>query len=86
MIVKIFCDDTNRIYIVMIGQVLCAIGQVYMISIPSKLATTWFGPQEVSRACALAVLGTQLGEIKQIQFNLTFLNKLYFSLFSFSYF
>jgi FLVCR family feline leukemia virus subgroup C receptor-related protein len=32
-----------------------------MLSIPSKLASTWFGPEEVSTACAIAILGTQIG-------------------------
>lgn len=66
IIVKIFCDDPDRIYAVLIGQVLCAIGQVYLLSIPTKLATIWFGPEEVSTACALAVFGTQLGKLMKI--------------------
>ena len=32
-----------------------------MLSIPSKLASTWFGAEEVSTACAIAILGTQIG-------------------------
>lgn len=66
VVIKIFSDDSNLIYIALIGQLFCAIGQVYMISIPTKLATTWFGPEEVSTACALAVLGTQLGKLLKL--------------------
>ncbi|KAJ8959987.1 hypothetical protein NQ318_009422 [Aromia moschata] len=60
-LVKLLCADPNRFYVVIIGQAFCALGQVYMLSIPSKFAATWFGPDEVSTACAIAVLGTQLG-------------------------
>lgn len=61
LIIKVFAADPSRIYVVFIGQAFCAIGQVYMLNIPSKFASTWFGPNEVSTACAIAVLGTQLG-------------------------
>lgn len=60
-IVKVFCTGENGLYLVIIGQVLCAIGQVFMASIPTKLVMTWFGPKEVSTACALAIFGTHLG-------------------------
>ncbi|KAJ8969880.1 hypothetical protein NQ317_011172 [Molorchus minor] len=60
-LVKLLCADPNRFYVVLIGQAFCAIGQVYMMSIPSKFASVWFGANEVSTACAIAVLGTQLG-------------------------
>jgi FLVCR family feline leukemia virus subgroup C receptor-related protein len=40
---------------------MCAVGQIFILSIPSKLASTWFGPKEVSTACAIAILGTQIG-------------------------
>ncbi|CAG9861908.1 unnamed protein product [Phyllotreta striolata] len=60
-VVKIFSTHPSRFYLVLVGQALCAVGQVYMISIPTKFASVWFGANEVSTACALAVLGTQLG-------------------------
>ncbi|XP_072386708.1 uncharacterized MFS-type transporter C09D4.1-like isoform X1 [Diabrotica undecimpunctata] len=59
--VKILGNDPSRFYVLIIGQGLCALGQVYIFNIPTKFASTWFGPDEVSTACALAVLGTQLG-------------------------
>ncbi|VEN46998.1 unnamed protein product [Callosobruchus maculatus] len=60
-LVKFFSDDPNSFYLVLIGQGLCGVGQVYLLSIPSKLASTWFGAEEVSTACAIGVLGSQLG-------------------------
>lgn len=51
----------SRFYIIPIGQVPSAIAQVFILSIPAKLASTWFGSEEVSTACAIAILGTQVG-------------------------
>nr|CAI5826100.1 unnamed protein product [Callosobruchus analis] len=61
-LVKLFSNDPDRFYLVLIGQGLCGIGQVYLMSIPSKLASTWFGSEEVSTACAIGILGSQLGK------------------------
>ncbi|RZC41191.1 feline leukemia virus subgroup C receptor-related protein 2-like [Asbolus verrucosus] len=60
-LIKLLSISPNRFYVVLIGQLLCAVGQVFMLSIPSKLASTWFGAEEVSTACAIAILGTQIG-------------------------
>ncbi|XP_019872023.1 uncharacterized MFS-type transporter C09D4.1 [Aethina tumida] len=60
-LVKLLSTPKDKFYLVIIGQGLCAIGQVYMITIPSKFAAMWFGAEEVSTACALAILGTQFG-------------------------
>ncbi|XP_041950960.1 feline leukemia virus subgroup C receptor-related protein 1 [Alosa sapidissima] len=47
--------------VTMLGQVVCSIAQVFILGLPSKIASLWFGPKEVSTACATAVLGNQLG-------------------------
>jgi FLVCR family feline leukemia virus subgroup C receptor-related protein len=60
-LIKLLSASPDRFYVVLIGQFICAVGQVFMLSIPSKLASTWFGPEEVSTACAIAILGTQIG-------------------------
>ncbi|XP_015838801.2 heme transporter FLVCR2 isoform X1 [Tribolium castaneum] len=60
-LVKLFSISRDRFYVVIIGQVLCAIAQVFMTSVPSKLASTWFGPDEVSTACAVAIFGSHIG-------------------------
>lgn len=64
--IKIFSCSPDLIFVALIGQTFCAIGQVYLLSIPTKLVTTWFGAKEVSTACALALFGTQLGELWNI--------------------
>ncbi|XP_076017676.1 choline/ethanolamine transporter flvcr2a isoform X2 [Genypterus blacodes] len=43
------------------GQFVCSVGNVYILGIPAKLASLWFGQQEVSTACSIGVLGNQLG-------------------------
>ncbi|XP_043819343.1 feline leukemia virus subgroup C receptor-related protein 1 isoform X1 [Dromiciops gliroides] len=48
-------------WVTMLGQCLCAVAQVFILGLPSHVASVWFGPREVSTACATAVLGNQLG-------------------------
>ncbi|XP_044269932.1 uncharacterized MFS-type transporter C09D4.1-like [Tribolium madens] len=60
-LIKLLSVSPDRFYVVLIGQALCAIAQVFMTCIPSKLASTWFGPDEVSTACAIAIFGTNIG-------------------------
>lgn len=42
------------------GQFLCSVATVFVLGIPSYLASTWFGEQEVSTACSIGVLGNQV--------------------------
>ncbi|XP_033293944.1 feline leukemia virus subgroup C receptor-related protein 1 isoform X2 [Orcinus orca] len=48
-------------WVTMLGQCLCSVAQVFILGLPSHIASVWFGPKEVSTACATAVLGNQLG-------------------------
>ncbi|KAG9268790.1 feline leukemia virus subgroup C receptor-related protein 2 isoform X1 [Astyanax mexicanus] len=43
------------------GQFVCSVASVYVLGIPSFLASVWFGKHEVSMACSIGVLGNQLG-------------------------
>ncbi|KAM4693794.1 choline/ethanolamine transporter FLVCR1 [Discoglossus pictus] len=43
------------------AQTICSVAQVFILGLPSRVASVWFGPKEVSTACAMAVLGNQLG-------------------------
>ncbi|XP_043399608.1 feline leukemia virus subgroup C receptor-related protein 1 isoform X2 [Chelonia mydas] len=45
----------------LLAQTVCAVAQVFILGLPSRIAAVWFGPREVSTACAVAVLGNQLG-------------------------
>ncbi|XP_059908247.1 heme transporter FLVCR2 isoform X3 [Gadus macrocephalus] len=44
-----------------LGQFVCSVGTVFLLGIPSRLASLWFGQQEVSTACSIGVLGNQVG-------------------------
>uniref|UniRef100_A0A8D0BUH4 FLVCR choline and putative heme transporter 2 n=1 Tax=Salvator merianae TaxID=96440 RepID=A0A8D0BUH4_SALMN len=43
------------------GQVICSLAQVFILGMPSRIASVWFGSREVSSACSIAVFGNQLG-------------------------
>ncbi|OON16023.1 hypothetical protein X801_08167, partial [Opisthorchis viverrini] len=42
--------------VLMVGQIMDAVAQVFILGIPSALAVTWFGELEISTATALGVL------------------------------
>ncbi|XP_028996861.1 feline leukemia virus subgroup C receptor-related protein 2 isoform X3 [Betta splendens] len=44
-----------------LGQFVCSVATVFVLGIPSYLASVWFGEEEVSTACSIGVLGNQLG-------------------------
>lgn len=43
-----------------VGQTLVAMSQVFILSVPARLAAVWFGPNEVSSACSIGVFGNQV--------------------------
>uniref|UniRef100_A0A673TS14 Choline/ethanolamine transporter FLVCR2 n=2 Tax=Suricata suricatta TaxID=37032 RepID=A0A673TS14_SURSU len=47
--------------VTVLGQVICSVAQVFILGMPSRIASVWFGANEVSTACAIAVFGNQLG-------------------------
>ncbi|XP_053457021.1 feline leukemia virus subgroup C receptor-related protein 2 [Nycticebus coucang] len=47
--------------VTVVGQVICSMAQVFILGMPSRLASVWFGANEVSTACSMAVFGNQLG-------------------------
>ncbi|XP_030070327.1 choline/ethanolamine transporter FLVCR2 [Microcaecilia unicolor] len=47
--------------VTVLGQVICSVAQVFILGMPSQIASVWFGSHEVSTACALGVFGNQLG-------------------------
>ncbi|XP_053165851.1 feline leukemia virus subgroup C receptor-related protein 1 isoform X1 [Hemicordylus capensis] len=57
------CASVQRdLYVVtLVAQIVCSVAQVFILGLPSRIASVWFGPKEVSTACAVAVLGNQLG-------------------------
>ncbi|XP_053689572.1 feline leukemia virus subgroup C receptor-related protein 2-like [Sabethes cyaneus] len=59
--IKVFSVDPEQFQMVILGQVVSAFSQVFLLSIPSRLASTWFSPEEASSVCAFGVFAAQLG-------------------------
>ncbi|XP_023015797.2 choline/ethanolamine transporter flvcr2a [Leptinotarsa decemlineata] len=59
--VKVFSIRRDLFYVVLIGQAIGSTAQVFVICLPTKIAAVWFKDSEASTACALGVLGTQVG-------------------------
>ncbi|XP_063221494.1 heme transporter FLVCR2-like [Bacillus rossius redtenbacheri] len=59
--VKVAAVSPDLFYVAFIGQALVGVGNAFILSLPSRLAAVWFGPGEVSTACAIGVFGNQLG-------------------------
>ncbi|KAL8185379.1 UNVERIFIED_CONTAM: Feline leukemia virus subgroup C cellular receptor [Gekko kuhli] len=51
----------NLYPVTLLAQLICSVAQIFILGLPSHIASVWFGPKEVSTACAVAVLGNQLG-------------------------
>ncbi|XP_066999147.2 heme transporter FLVCR2 [Anabrus simplex] len=51
----------DRFWVTLIGQTIVATCQVFILGVPPHLASVWFGSEQVSTACSLAVFGNQLG-------------------------
>lgn len=47
--------------VTLFGQLICATAQVFILGMPSHIASVWFSSTEVSTACAFGVFGNQLG-------------------------
>lgn len=58
--VKVFSVKPDLFWVTMLGQTGCALSQVFILGVPSRLASVWFGANEVSTACAIGVFGNQV--------------------------
>ncbi|XP_015283082.1 PREDICTED: feline leukemia virus subgroup C receptor-related protein 1 [Gekko japonicus] len=59
--IKCASVQRNLYPVTLLAQLICSIAQIFILGLPSHIASVWFGPKEVSTACAVAVLGNQLG-------------------------
>jgi len=59
--IKVMGVSPDRFYVALIGQSIIAVSQVFILGVPPNVAAVWFGPQQVSSACAIGVFGNQLG-------------------------
>lgn len=59
--VKLGSLEPHLFPVTVVGQVICSVAQVFILGMPSRIASVWFGANEVSTACSMAVFGNQLG-------------------------
>uniref|UniRef100_A0A8D3E7S2 Choline/ethanolamine transporter FLVCR1 n=1 Tax=Scophthalmus maximus TaxID=52904 RepID=A0A8D3E7S2_SCOMX len=59
--IKIGSASPDLFAVTFFGQFVCSVATVFVLGIPSYLASVWFGETEVSTACSIGVLGNQLG-------------------------
>jgi hypothetical protein len=57
---KVIALDPNGFWLAFVGQALVGTSQVFILGVPAQLAAVWFGPSQVSTACALGVIGNQV--------------------------
>uniref|UniRef100_A0ACB8G6I5 Feline leukemia virus subgroup C receptor-protein 2 n=1 Tax=Sphaerodactylus townsendi TaxID=933632 RepID=A0ACB8G6I5_9SAUR len=57
--VKVGSMKPHLFPVTVVGQVICSLAQVFILGMPSRIASVWFGSREVSSACSIAVFGNQ---------------------------
>lgn len=58
--IKVASVQPNLFWVTMLGQFACSFAQVFILGMPSQVASVWFGSDEVSTACAIGVFGNQV--------------------------
>ncbi|KAL4618114.1 feline leukemia virus subgroup C receptor-related protein 2 [Arapaima gigas] len=59
--IKVASVRPQLFWVTALGQVTCSLAQVFILGMPSRIASVWFGSHEVSTACSIGVFGNQLG-------------------------
>ncbi|CAN9507384.1 unnamed protein product [Ophioblennius macclurei] len=59
--VKVLSVGPSLFPVTFLGQFCCSLAQVFILGMPSRMASVWFGSEEVSTACSIGVFGNQLG-------------------------
>uniref|UniRef100_A0AAY4B4I5 Choline/ethanolamine transporter FLVCR1 n=1 Tax=Denticeps clupeoides TaxID=299321 RepID=A0AAY4B4I5_9TELE len=59
--IKVASVRQDLFAVTFLGQFACSLAQVFILGMPSRIASVWFGSDEVSTACSIGVFGNQLG-------------------------
>ncbi|GAA6213665.1 feline leukemia virus subgroup C receptor-related protein 2 isoform X3 [Lates japonicus] len=59
--IKVASARSDLFAVTMLGQCVSSLAQVFILGMPSQLASVWFGADEVSTACSIGVFGNQMG-------------------------
>ncbi|KAL6485481.1 hypothetical protein MHYP_G00048730, partial [Metynnis hypsauchen] len=57
--IKVASARPDLFAVTFLGQVTCSAAQVFILGMPSRIASVWFGSEEVSTACSIGVFGNQ---------------------------
>lgn len=60
-VIKCFSVDPERYWLLMCGQALVEINMPIVLSLPPKIAASWFPNNELGRAISISVFGDQIG-------------------------
>lgn len=60
-LIKVGSAQPHLFGLTFFGQTVAACAQSFILEIPPKIASVWFGPSEVSTATSVGVFGNQLG-------------------------
>lgn len=58
--IKIGSAGPDLFPVTFFGQFVCSVATVFVLGIPSYIASVWFGDKEVSTACCIGVFGNQV--------------------------
>lgn len=58
--IKVGSAAPDMFPVAVLGQLVSSVGSVFVLGIPSHLASVWFGEEEVSTACSIGVVGNQV--------------------------
>ncbi|XP_030299543.1 choline/ethanolamine transporter flvcr2a isoform X2 [Sparus aurata] len=59
--IKVASAQPDLFLVTVLGQFASSLAQVFILGMPSRLASVWFGADEVSTACSIGVFGNQMG-------------------------
>ncbi|XP_066587374.1 uncharacterized MFS-type transporter C09D4.1-like isoform X2 [Prorops nasuta] len=59
--IKVISVAPDKFWVGFVGHTIVALSQIFVLSVPARLAAVWFGPDQVSSACSIGVFGNQLG-------------------------
>lgn len=58
--IKCTAVSPDRFAVLMVAQVVCALGNLWILAMPAKVAAVWFGYDQLSTATAIGVSSTQV--------------------------
>ncbi|XP_044729455.1 uncharacterized MFS-type transporter C09D4.1-like [Chrysoperla carnea] len=60
-LLKVFSAHPNLFLLGLLGQTISSVAQVFLLSMPPKLAGIWFDANQISIACTIGIVGSELG-------------------------